>query len=110
MPVRAGLSASDVVDQQHERQVVHRGGLEPEVAIEAGRPAVLGVDQHEAHAGVGGDLKRLEQEVLQQRGSQPLALVAAVHGQPAQQHRGHRFGLVARGAPCGLDASDRRGA
>ena len=56
----------DVLDQQHQRQLVDWRGLESVVTIEAGGLIVFGMNEYQTQPSEFGHFERFEQEVLQE--------------------------------------------
>jgi hypothetical protein len=92
-PSRGGLTrstqegATDVFHEQDKVHVVGRAGLELgyEVKVEISRLFGLGVDEKAPATDVVGELDQPGEDVLEQAGPEPVALVVDVDAEPGQQ-------------------------
>ena len=88
-------SGADVLDEQHEGEVINGGGLETVVTVEVGGLCILCMDEYEPESGDVGYFSSLEEEVFEECCRQATFLVLKVNGEATQQHGWQRIGLMA---------------
>ena len=96
----SGSGYVDVFDQEHERQVVERGGFEPEVPVEPGGLGSWAWTSTSRKPVSSATSSALSRKCLSSAAARDLTLVVAVDGRTTEKHGGQGVGLVT-GCTCG---------